>query len=154
MNKGASKQTRFMLGGEHEYVCDSEAQKVDIICFLWFWHFLVFIFGCFQKLKFSLKIQRYNFYQNINNTELTFPCGQSPGNPIKAVGCVCVFSLSIMSDSFVTSWTVAQQALLHGIFQAGVLEWVAASLSRGSSRLRDQAQISCVSSVADGFFTC
>ena len=65
---------------------------MDSTYFLLLWHFSVFIFGCFQKLKFSLKFQRYNFYQNINNTELKFPCGQSPGNSIKAVCCVCVFS--------------------------------------------------------------
>ena len=31
---------------------------------------------------------------------------------------------------------------VHGIFQARVLEWVAISFSRGSSRLRDRTQIS------------
>ena len=35
----------------------------------------------------------------------------------------------------VTLWTIARQALLtvHGILQAGVLEWVAMPSSRGSS---------------------
>ena len=33
---------------------------------------------------------------------------------------------------------------IHGIFQARVLEWVAISFSRGSSRLRDQTQVSHV----------
>ena len=32
---------------------------------------------------------------------------------------------------------------VHGIFQARVLEWVAVSFSRGSSRPRDQTQVSC-----------
>ena len=32
---------------------------------------------------------------------------------------------------------------LHGILQARVLEWVAISFSRGSSRLRDRTRISC-----------
>ena len=31
---------------------------------------------------------------------------------------------------------------VHGIFQAIVLEWIAISFSRGSSRPRDQAQVS------------
>ena len=31
---------------------------------------------------------------------------------------------------------------IHGIFQAGVLEWVAISFSKGSSRPRDQTQVS------------
>ena len=32
---------------------------------------------------------------------------------------------------------------LHGILQAKILEWVAISLSRGSSQLRDRARVSC-----------
>ena len=34
---------------------------------------------------------------------------------------------------------------VHGIFQARILEWVAFSFSRGSSRPRDQTQVSCIS---------
>ena len=41
-------------------------------------------------------------------------------------------------------------SFIHGIFQAGILEWVAISFSRGSSSPRDQT---CVSCIADGFFT-
>ena len=33
---------------------------------------------------------------------------------------------------------------IHGVFQARVLEWVAISFSRGSSRPRDQACVSCI----------
>ena len=33
---------------------------------------------------------------------------------------------------------------VHGVFQAWVLEWIAISFSRGSSRLRDQTQVSCI----------
>ena len=39
---------------------------------------------------------------------------------------------------------------VHRIFQAGILEWVAIPFSRGSSRARDQTQ---VSRTAGGFFT-
>ena len=39
---------------------------------------------------------------------------------------------------------------VHGILQAKILEWVASSVSRGSSWSRDQAQ---VSSIAGRFFT-
>ena len=35
----------------------------------------------------------------------------------------------------------------HGIFQAGILEWVSISYSRGSSQPRDQTHISCVSCI-------
>ena len=34
---------------------------------------------------------------------------------------------------------------VHGVSQARMLEWVAISFSRGSSQLRDQAHISCIS---------
>ena len=33
---------------------------------------------------------------------------------------------------------------LHGIFQAGVLEWVAISFSRGSYQPRDRTRVSCI----------
>ena len=36
------------------------------------------------------------------------------------------------------------QCTVHGIFQAGILEWVAFPFSRGSSQHRDQTQISCI----------
>ena len=39
---------------------------------------------------------------------------------------------------------------VHGILQARILEWVTIRFSRGSSRLRDQTQ---VSRIAGGFFT-
>ena len=42
---------------------------------------------------------------------------------------------------------------LHGIFQARILEWVAISFSRGSSRPRDWTWVSCVSCIAGRFFT-
>ena len=40
-------------------------------------------------------------------------------------------SISVMSDSFATPWTVAHQAPLSmGILQASILEWVAMPSSR------------------------
>ena len=39
---------------------------------------------------------------------------------------------------------------VHGILQARILEWVAISFSRGSSRPRDQTPVSCI---AGRFFT-
>ena len=35
-------------------------------------------------------------------------------------------------------------SFLHGILQARVLEWVAISFSRVSSRLKDRTQVSCI----------
>ena len=37
-----------------------------------------------------------------------------------------------------------QSSSVHGILQARVLEWVAISFSRGSSRPRDWTQVSCI----------
>ena len=42
---------------------------------------------------------------------------------------------------------------IHTIFQARVLEWVAISFFRGSSRPRDQTRASSVSCIEDGLFT-
>ena len=43
---------------------------------------------------------------------------------------------------------------VHGIFQAGILEWVAFSYSRGSSWPRDRTYGSCDICIARKFFTC
>ena len=52
---------------------------------------------------------------------------------------------------FVTPWTVADQAPLSmGLLQARILEWIAMPFSKGSSKPRDQTQVSCF---AGGFFT-
>ena len=46
---------------------------------------------------------------------------------------------------FVTPGTIAYQApLVHGIFQATVLAWIAISFSRGSSQPRDWTRVSCI----------
>ena len=55
---------------------------------------------------------------------------------------------------FETLWTVVHQAPLPmGIAQARILEWVAMSSTRGSSRPRDQTHVSWGSCIAGGFFT-
>ena len=41
-------------------------------------------------------------------------------------------------------------SFVHGILQARILEWIASPFSRGSSKPRDQTQ---VSHIAGGFFT-
>ena len=59
--------------------------------------------------------------------------------------CVCVCVVCSAASDFATPWTVAHQAPLSmGI----ILEWVAISFSRGSSRARDGTyvyHISCIS---------
>ena len=74
----------------------------------------------------------------------------SAPSTIKGCACPCnlIFNLVILSDSLLlllsrfscvrlcaTLWTVARQAPpVHGILQAGILEWVAISSFMGSSR--------------------
>ena len=41
----------------------------------------------------------------------------------------------------------------HGILQARIPEWIVVSFSRGTARLRDRSQVSCVSCLVGGFFT-
>ena len=41
----------------------------------------------------------------------------------------------------------------HGILQARIPEWIVVSTSRGTARLRDRRQVSCVSCLVGGFFT-
>ena len=51
---------------------------------------------------------------------------------------MCVLSCFSHVQLFATLWTAAcQPSLFHGILQAGILEWVAISFSRGSSHPRD-----------------
>ena len=42
---------------------------------------------------------------------------------------------------------------VHGILQETILEWVAVSSSRGSSRPRDQTHVFCISCISGRFFT-
>ena len=42
---------------------------------------------------------------------------------------------------------------VHGVFQAKILDWGAISPPKGSSRLRDQTHVSCISCTGRRFFT-
>ena len=63
--------------------------------------------------------------------------------------CVC----SVMSNSWNPIYCSLPDSSVHGIFQASILEWVAISSSRRSSRPRDQTCISFVFCIAGRFFT-
>ena len=73
-------------------------------------------------------------------------CPQAPKGRPSLISSKC--SCSVVSDSFATPWTPGSS--VHGISQARTLDWVAISLSRGFSRLRDRTW---VSHVAGRFFT-
>ena len=60
------------------------------------------------------------------------------------------FSCWVVSDSCHPMGCGLPGFSVHGILQAIILEWVAISFSRGSSRPRNQTQVSCI---AGRFFT-
>ena len=59
-------------------------------------------------------------------------------------------SVTSASGSVVRNSCNPMDYTIHGILQAGILEWVAFPFSRGSSQPRDWTQ---VSHIAGGFFT-
>ena len=70
---------------------------------------------------------------------------------------LCRCCCCLVAKSCLTLWDLMDCSLpgssLHGIFQARILQWVAtSSFSRGSSWLRDETQVSCVSYIGRLFF--
>ena len=65
----------------------------------------------------------------------------------------CGEKMCLVIQSYPTLWDPMDFSLpgfsVHGIFQGRILEWLAIFFSRGSSRLRDQTQISCISCTGD-----
>ena len=62
--------------------------------------------------------------------------------------CVCTCARRVMCvHLFVTPGPSSPGSSVQGIFLARILEWVAISFSKGSSRLRDQTHISCISCI-------
>ena len=65
---------------------------------------------------------------------------------------MCVLShVQLFCDPL--AYTCQAPLSIHGVFQARILEWVAISSSRGSSRPKDQTQVSRVSCIAGRSFT-
>ena len=60
--------------------------------------------------------------------------------------CVCVCAQSCLRVCNPVDCSLPGSSA-HGIFQARILEWVAISSSRGSSRHRDQTLVSCISCI-------
>ena len=56
------------------------------------------------------------------------------------------WSFSVVSNSLRPEDCSPPSSSIHGILQARILEWVAIFFSRGSSRPRDQAQVSHIAS--------
>ena len=62
--------------------------------------------------------------------------------PVDQPQCVCTQSYLTLCSSVDCS---PSGSSVLGVFQSRILEWVAISFSRGSSRPRDWAQVSCIS---------
>ena len=61
-----------------------------------------------------------------------------------------MISRSVVSNFLLPMNCSPPDSSVHGILQAGILEWVVILFSRGSSQPRDRTQVSCI---AGGFFT-
>ena len=122
------------------------------------------------SIKISIIVQKTNLYRsfftnvtqeslNSNSTALIYNllvnvatlCDKSMGDglsPIIGPIIWCRWSASEVAQSCLTLCDPMDCSLqgssIHGIFQARVLEWVAISFSRASSRLRDRTQICIV----------
>ena len=61
-----------------------------------------------------------------------------------------MLSCSVVSESFATPWTITTR-LLYPWNPPGknLLEWIVIPLFRGSSRLKDRTQISCIVDILD-----
>ena len=64
--------------------------------------------------------------------------------------CVCVVAQLCLTVCDPMDYCSPPDSSVHGILQTRILEWVAIPFSRGSSRPRNQTQVSCV---AGRFFT-
>ena len=75
---------------------------------------------------------------------------------VRTCVCVCV-CVRVCTHSCLTLCNPmdcsAPGSSIHAILQARILEWVAISSFRGSPCLVDHILVSCVSGIADGFFT-
>ena len=63
---------------------------------------------------------------------------------------LCVLKVKLKVTQLCPTLSDPMDYTVHGILQARILEWVAFPFSRGSSQLRDQTQVSLITS---GFFT-
>ena len=72
----------------------------------------------------------------------------SPGKWIEQDTAICWGDVKVTQSC--PTLCVPIYYILHGIFQARILEWIAFPFFKGSSQLRDQIQ---VSRIAGGFFT-
>ena len=68
--------------------------------------------------------------------------------------CVCVCTVTQLCLTLCNPMDSSPPgSSVHGILPARILKWVTMPFSRGSSQPGNQTHVSCVSCIADGFFT-
>ena len=100
----------------------------------------------------NLGPQWYNNSYPMEKEKSENKCWQESGEILTFIHCWCACAQSVQSCRTLCGpmdWS-PQDAFVHGIFQARILEWVSISFSRGSYWPRDQSHISWL---AGGFFT-
>ena len=116
------------------------------------WTMLASYLACNHLFFFSMKsvllktkIQFYSFFffSFILITDITLNHSAQFNNSTLQWLCLCSVAkpCQTLCDPMDCS---SPGSSVHGILQARILEWVAISSSRGSSRLRDQIHISCI----------
>ena len=94
--------------------------------------------GCrpliYNDTAIPIYIYMENLYYSIYTCRTVYTC---------SVGCACMRAESLQSFlTFVTLWTFARLAPLHGILQARILDWVAGPSCRGVFWPRDRTSVS------------
>ena len=79
-------------------------------------------------------------------SELSFAASQSSWKPFLFAWVLCSVAQSYLTFCNPMDYS-SPGSSVHGIFQAGILESIAISFSRGSSQLRDQTQGFCISCI-------
>ena len=88
----------------------------------------------------AIQLASYHYWDEFHGTSLLM-C-------VCVCVCVCTCARRVMCvHLFVTPGPSSPGSSVQGIFLARILEWVAISFSKGSSRLRDQTHISCISCI-------
>ena len=113
-------------------------------------HALLYVSECFLSIG-TWKVTTV-FQNSINIFWLPFQQPISSLHSIEYCTITIIFTISSPPLNITQScWTLCDPmdcsspgSSVHGISQAGILEWVSISFSRGSSRPRDRTQVSCI----------
>ena len=88
--------------------------------------------------------------ENLREKNVIVHCNQLRIYEFMHLACVCSQSYPTLRNPM----DCGQSGfLVHGIFQARILEWVAIFSSKESSQHRNRTRVSGISSMAGGFFT-